>query len=102
MLKVSSKIKLLLIKSFFQQLDGYVGGVDYPNYAEIPSGLSFSCLGRLPGYYSDIETQCQIWHWCLHSGQLFSFICPNGTVFNQNYRVCDWFFAVDCAKSEVN
>lgn len=30
-----------------------------------------------------METQCQVWHWCLHSGQQFDFLCPNGTVFNQ-------------------
>ena len=26
----------------------------------------------------------------------FDFICPNGTVFNQQYFVCDWWFRVDC------
>lgn len=35
------------------------------------------------GYYADIETRCQVWHWCLHSGTMFDFLCPNGTVFNQ-------------------
>lgn len=38
----------------------------------------------------------QVWHWCVHAGTLFSFICPNGTVFNQAYRVCDWWTNVDC------
>jgi Chitin binding Peritrophin-A domain len=74
------------------------------------------------GYYADMETSCQVWHWCLHSGQQFDFLCPNGTVFNQvffklinqlavmkssflyflqqDYRVCDWFYNVDCAKAE--
>lgn len=33
-----------------------------------------------------METRCQVWHWCLHSGQIFSFLCPNGTVFNQVSR----------------
>ncbi|CAG9813314.1 unnamed protein product [Phaedon cochleariae] len=80
-----------------RQIDGYVPGQDYPIYSEIPQGLSFTCDQRLPGYYSDPEAQCQVWHWCLPSGQKFSFLCPNGTVFNQFVRVCDWWFNVDCA-----
>ena len=30
---------------------------------------------------------------------LFSFLCPNGTLFNQQYFVCDWWFNVDCANT---
>lgn len=37
----------------------------------------------------------QVWHWCAN-GKQYSFLCPNGTVFNQYARVCDWFFNVDC------
>ncbi|XP_060534543.1 U-scoloptoxin(01)-Cw1a-like [Cylas formicarius] len=77
-------------------LDSYVPGQDYPVYSEIPQGLSFRCDQKLPGYYSDPEAQCQVWHWCLPNGQKFSFLCPNGTIFNQFARVCDWFFNVDC------
>lgn len=29
-----------------------------------------------------------------------SFLCPNGTVFNQEIFVCSWWFTVDCAKSD--
>jgi hypothetical protein len=39
----------------------------------------------------------QVWHWCLPNGQQYSFLCPNGTIFNQFARVCDWWFNVDCA-----
>lgn len=66
-----------------QQIDGYEPDVDYPAYDAVPRDLSFSCSNRLPGYYADIETRCQVWHWCLHSGTMFDFLCPNGTVFNQ-------------------
>lgn len=41
----------------------------------------------------------KVWHWCLPNGQQFSFLCPNGTVFNQYARVCDWWFNVDCANT---
>lgn len=71
--------RLLLL----QQIFGYEAGVDYPAYDKIPSGLTFRCSDRQPGYYADIETRCQVWHWCLPTGYMFSFLCPNGTVFNQ-------------------
>uniref|UniRef100_A0A1A9X0H9 Chitin-binding type-2 domain-containing protein n=1 Tax=Glossina brevipalpis TaxID=37001 RepID=A0A1A9X0H9_9MUSC len=82
------------------QIDGYIAGSDYPAYETVPKGLSFKCQGRLPGYYADIETRCQVWHWCLHSGHQYSFLCPNGTVFNQAVRVCDWWSNVNCPGSE--
>ncbi|KAH8365640.1 hypothetical protein KR093_002988, partial [Drosophila rubida] len=82
------------------QIDGYIAGEDYPAYDAVPQGLSFNCQGRQPGYYADTETRCQVWHWCLHSGHQYSFLCPNGTVFNQAVRVCDWWSNVNCANSE--
>nr|XP_032290935.1 uncharacterized protein LOC6624411 [Drosophila virilis] len=82
------------------QIDGYIAGEDYPIYDAVPKGLSFNCQGRQPGYYADTETRCQVWHWCLHSGHQYSFLCPNGTVFNQAVRVCDWWSNVNCAGSE--
>ena len=27
-----------------------------------------------------------------------SFLCPNGTIFNQKKRICDWWYNVDCRK----
>ncbi|XP_017053083.2 U-scoloptoxin(01)-Cw1a [Drosophila ficusphila] len=82
------------------QIDGYTAGEDYPAYDAVPKGLAFNCQGRQPGYYADTETRCQVWHWCLHSGHQYSFLCPNGTVFNQAVRVCDWWMNVNCEGSE--
>merc|ERR1712200_28417 len=31
----------------------------------------------------------------------YSFLCPNGTIFNQNYFICDWWFNFDCAEAEA-
>jgi hypothetical protein len=28
----------------------------------------------------------------------YSFLCPNGTLFNQVYFICDWWFNVDCSQ----
>ncbi|CRK96052.1 CLUMA_CG009489, isoform A [Clunio marinus] len=97
--------RALLVIYFFSaqsygEIPGYTAGIDYPNYSEVPKGGSFSCANRLPGYYADMETRCQVWHWCLHSGLKFDFLCPNGTVFNQEHRVCDWFYNVNCAQAE--
>ncbi|CAG0882075.1 unnamed protein product [Darwinula stevensoni] len=38
-------------------------------------------------------------HLCHNDGRMDSFLCPNGTVFNQRLFVCDWWFGVDCPKS---
>ena len=75
--------------------------VDYPTYASIPD-TSFTCAGRvMGGYYADVETQCQVFHICGGSSSIFgsikySFVCPNGTVFHQQYFTCDWWYNVDC------
>ena len=29
-----------------------------------------------------------------------SFLCPNGTVFNQEYFICDWWFNFDCSQAQ--
>ncbi|BES97598.1 Chitin Hypothetical protein Peritrophin-A domain [Nesidiocoris tenuis] len=73
--------------------------LEYPTYNEVPKGLAFTCASKGPGYYADPDAQCQVWHWCLPSGAMYSFLCPNGTVFNQAVRVCDWWFNVDCPSS---
>merc|ERR1711879_592816 len=65
----------------------------------------FSCEGQVEGgYYADPESECQAFHVCTADGQgglaKYSFLCPNGTVFNQNYFICDWWFNFDCAEAE--
>ena len=57
------------------------------------------------GYYADPGARCQSFHICAGEGRLdgltkFSFLCPNGTLFQQQYFVCDWWFNVDCSKTE--
>lgn len=83
-------------------LEGYVPGEDYPVFEEVPKGLSFTCDDKIPGYYADPETSCQVWHWCvpgIGGNRMYSFVCGIGTVFNQRTRVCDYFFKVDCQNS---
>jgi len=79
-------------------------GQDYPILNAIQE-TSFSCSARVAGgYYADPDQRCQAYHVCLQDAELnlypVSFICPNGTVFNQAVFVCDWWFNVDCSASE--
>ena len=81
-----------------------IPGEDYPIYAEVPES-GFSCDGQVDGgYYADPEAQCQVFHICTADGAgglaKYSFLCPNGTLFNQNYFICDWWFNFDCAEAE--
>merc|ERR1711923_548489 len=81
-----------------------VPGEDYPIYAEVPE-TGFSCEGQVDGgYYADPEAECQAFHICTADGAgglaKYSFLCPNGTLFNQNYFICDWWFNFDCATAE--
>merc|ERR1712086_217228 len=68
---------------------------------EIPTDLSFSCDGRAYGYYADPATNCQVFHICLGERDIkWSFLCPNQTIFNQQYFVCDYAINVECASAE--
>ncbi|RWS26868.1 uncharacterized protein B4U80_02133 [Leptotrombidium deliense] len=84
---------------------GYIPGIpgkpwtDYPLFTHIPY-TSFSCKHvAFPGYYADVETGCQVWHYCQLDGRHDKFLCPNGTIFNQETRVCDWWYNVHCPSS---
>merc|ERR1712203_15450 len=81
-----------------------IPGEDYPIYAEVPES-GFSCDGQVDGgYYADPEAECQVFHICTADGAgglaQYSFLCPNGTIFNQNYSICDWWFNFDCSEAE--
>merc|ERR1712002_1245809 len=81
-----------------------VPGEDYPIYSEVPES-GFLCDGQVDGgYYADPEAECQAFHICTADGAgglaKYSFLCPNGTLFNQNYFICDWWFNFDCATAE--
>jgi len=66
------------------------------SFLAIPS-TSFSCSTQaVPGIYADTETGCQVFHYCQADGRMDSFFCPNLTLFNQQYFVCDWEYNVDC------
>ncbi|RWS31762.1 uncharacterized protein B4U80_10333 [Leptotrombidium deliense] len=72
-------------------------GIDYPIYHHVPR-TGFTCASRLSGYYADIESGCQAFHFCFREVKT-SFLCHNGTIFNQKLFTCDWWFNVDCKHS---
>jgi len=80
-----------------------VPGQDYPIFA-LPPDTSLICDDKIEGYYADPEADCQAFHICANdstSGKIkYSFLCPNGTLFNQQYFICDWWFNVDCSLAE--
>ena len=55
------------------------------------------------GYYADTLTGCQSFHVCGFSASIFdsikyTFLCPNGSVFNQEMLICDWWYKVRVSK----
>merc|ERR1719481_1157946 len=81
-------------------------GTDYPIMGGTQE-TSFSCNGLIfGGYYADLETDCQQYSVCLRDAinpsTLYPvrFLCPNGTVFNQESFNCDRWFNVDCESSQ--
>lgn len=83
-------------------------GLDYPIHATVQE-TAFSCDGKqFGGYYADPEMDCQAYHICLMAPEdnevlyPISFLCPNGTIFNQEVFVCEWWFNVDCSMASVH
>ena len=78
-------------------------GEDYPIFA-FPPDTNFICDGKIEGYYADPEADCQSFNICVNFGEgdltKYSLLCPNGTLFNQQYFICDWWFNVDCSQAE--
>ncbi|KAK9880248.1 hypothetical protein WA026_010124 [Henosepilachna vigintioctopunctata] len=89
-----------LIRNSFPH-QGYLEkpGKDYPVLARIPE-TTFTCLNLETGYYADLETRCQVFHIC-EDGKKMSFLCPNGTIFQQSELICDWWFKVNCTVSPL-
>lgn len=77
-----------------------VAGKDYPILREVPQ-TGFECEQyQYPGYYADPEAGCQAFHICQRGNRKDSFLCPNGTLFNQERLVCEWWNNVDCSRAQ--
>jgi len=99
---ICSLICLLLFASIADCLRG-VPGRDFPIHNSA-TDTDFSCKGRVPGaYYADPSLDCQAYHICTTRRRGLgrsSFLCPNGTIFNQQRLICDWWFSASCSPGE--
>ncbi|KAK7067368.1 hypothetical protein SK128_028019, partial [Halocaridina rubra] len=73
-------------------------GRTYPLLAAIPR-TTFTCRGHTAGYYADPETGCQVYHMCDTLQKQYSYLCPNHTLFNQKFMVCDHWYMVNCSSA---
>lgn len=71
-------------------------GADYPVLGEVPYTNFYCDDQEWPGFFADVDTRCQAWHYCDIDGRQATFLCPNGTQFSQAVFVCDWWFNVRC------
>ncbi|PRD23495.1 UNVERIFIED_CONTAM: hypothetical protein NCL1_46187 [Trichonephila clavipes] len=94
--KMTSETKLKRVHR--RNPDWGIPDVDYPTLEILPV-VHFPCEEYTSGYYADVTARCQMFHICDENGQRSSFLCPIGTVFNQEYLVCDWWYNVNCEDS---
>lgn len=71
-----------------------------PNHVLWTVSKSSSKLRLLSQSWPLVCLDSQVFHICQTGGQMDSFLCPNGTIFNQRYLVCDWYYNVDCSQAE--
>lgn len=56
-------------------------------------------ITNFQNYLKMRDLKFQMWHYCQPDGRHDRFLCPNGTVFDQLTRVCNWWFNVPCDNS---
>ncbi|RZF47899.1 hypothetical protein LSTR_LSTR012634 [Laodelphax striatellus] len=95
-----------LLLLLFWKRDGISSAAEpgYLDFDNLPE-TNFSCESKvIGGYYADVETGCQMFHVCTigQKGEItdIKFLCLNGTVFDQETRVCERLDEVDCSKTE--
>ncbi|KAM3956149.1 U-scoloptoxin(01)-Cw1a [Aphomia sociella] len=73
----------------------------YPVLVKAPS-TDFTCVGRTKGYYADVHTGCQVYHFCWRQRLVSTDLCANGTLFNEQFQVCDHFYNVRCGSPYID
>ena len=66
-----------------------------PDFTSYKNTSTFSCVGRMTGYYADVKLGCRIYHFCTAMDGLaettyerMSYICLEGSVFDQKDLNC--------------
>ncbi|XP_076357647.1 uncharacterized protein LOC143250659 isoform X2 [Tachypleus tridentatus] len=71
----------------------------HSEHKQIPS-TNFRCQDhKVPGYYANVETGCQVFHVCEPNKRQHNLMCPPGTLFSQSLLICDWSHKVQCERS---
>ncbi|XP_064086274.1 U-scoloptoxin(01)-Cw1a-like [Macrobrachium nipponense] len=81
--------------------DSTVFNLELPSNASVIVGNinpGFDCQGRKYGYYADPANNCQIFHICypytdplgVVTTRFFSFLCGQGTIFDQATLTCNF------------
>ncbi|KAF6205439.1 hypothetical protein GE061_019611 [Apolygus lucorum] len=55
------------------------------------------CNSKTLSYVADVSSGCKVFYVCTEYGVGEPMLCPNGTLFNQDYLVCDWWYNVECS-----
>lgn len=62
------------------------------------SDENFQCIKD--GLFADVSSDCRAFFQCFRSNTEYEikarFFCPEGTLFNQRFQVCDWKAGVQC------
>ncbi|XP_039288999.1 uncharacterized protein LOC120352460 [Nilaparvata lugens] len=71
-------------------------GTDYPILSKPPHNSRFMCKADGLRYVADVSSGCQVFYMCVGEGPGEPMLCPNGTLFSQDFLVCDWWYNVEC------
>lgn len=83
---------------------------ELPDFTSFKNTSTFSCHGRITGYYADVKLNCRVYHFCTlidsigeTKYQRMSYICLEGSTFDQKDLNCvkDSDLKVPCNKAEA-
>jgi len=83
---------------------------ELPDFTSFKNTSTFTCYGRVTGYYADVKLGCRVYHFCTQmegigetSYQRMSYICLEGSIFDQRDLNCvrESDLKVECSKAEA-
>ncbi|CAH0404316.1 unnamed protein product [Chilo suppressalis] len=92
---IAATVSQLLPHDYYHELHLPHDPPLHPVYSQPPI-TEFTCHGRSRGYYADVHAGCQAYHFCWRQRLVSTDLCTNGTLFNEQFQVCDHFYNVRC------
>lgn len=62
--------------------------------------VEFECSRE--GYFADSKFDCEAFHYCSADGTRFTFLCGDGSKFNQRTLICDFDHALQCGQIQLD